>query len=155
MRLHFVISAKAFKWTRAFSVLLSIIWALIFGYLEADALNYTGLAQSIFGHFTMENIMLLCIATIVGFLPFAAAIRFGEPKLARKSVISVFQIVCLSILVEDIAYFVYLGQPILPSDWTAQMLGGFYLPLIGLFVPCWYFLAMGLIALSQYAISRT
>lgn len=106
------------------------------------------------GHFTIENVMLLAIAGILGFLSFAASIRFGGTRLAKKSIISVAQIICLSVLFEDIAYFVFLRQLVGPADWTAQLLGGFYVPLTVLYVPTWYvIIAMAIIA-AQWCISR-
>jgi hypothetical protein len=154
VKLDLLMSAQAFKWIRLVSISLSVIWASMFGYLEADALNYSSLAKDIFGHFTIENVLLLCIATILGLLPFAVAIRFGDSRLCKRSLISVFQVICVSILAEDIAYFVSLGQPIAPGDWTAQLLGGFFMPFTRVFVPTWYAVVLFLIAVSQYAMSR-
>lgn len=122
--------------------------------MEAIALNYPALSEVIFAHFTIENVMLLCIAFIMGLLPFAVSIRFGDERLARKSVIAVFQVVCISILVEDIAYFVALGKLIVPGDWTAQILGGFTLPFGSIFVPSWYLAMILAIGFLQWIISR-
>ncbi|MDH2901335.1 MAG: hypothetical protein PXY39_10220 [archaeon] len=147
-------SVYAFKWIRVVAISLSLVWASIFGYLEADALNYTNLATSIFGHFTVENVMLLFIATILALMPFAVTIRFGDSRLSRKSIACVFQIICISILAEDISYFAILRQVILPTDWTAEFLGGFFVPMTTLFIPTWYVVTATLIVFSQYVISR-
>ena len=132
-KINFIISSKAFAWTRFVAITLSLSWAGIFGYLEADALNYSILAKTIFDHFTIENVMLFFIALIFGLLPFAVSIRFGDSRLCKKSIVSVFQVVCISILFEDIAYFASLGTLIKPQDWTSAIFGGLYIPASFLF----------------------
>src|SRR5579875_2156409 len=149
-----LMSNQAFNWMRHVAILLSVAWAGIFGYLEAVALNYSILAEVVFSHFTIENVLLAGIAVIFGLLPFAVAIRFGDARLCRKSIISVIQITCISILFEDIAYFISLGELIRPGDWTTQILGGFFVPYTILFIPTWYIIALLTIVATQITISR-
>jgi hypothetical protein len=149
-----LISVHAFKWTRFAAIFLSLVWAGIFAYLEATALDYAALSKIVLGHFTIENVMLFFIATILGLLPFVTTIRFGDSSISKKSLIAVFQIICISILAEDVSYFVILRHAILPNDWTAQFLGGLFVPFTTLFIPTWYIIISVLIVLSQYWISR-
>jgi hypothetical protein len=150
---HFAISEKAFSWIRVFSISLTLAWTATFAYLEAFALNY-GLPHYFFQHFTTENLALALLGIMFGLSPFALTIRFGDPGTRARSLLTVVEIFCLGILAEDVSYFIILWAPIRPQDWTAQILGGFYLPGTTLFVPTWYALAAGGILLAELAVRR-
>jgi hypothetical protein len=146
--------AQVFAWVRYLALTLSIVWAASFGYIESVALNYSALREIVLSHFTIENLFVGLVAAIIGLLPFAVAIRFGNHSLSRKAAFSAAQVFAIAILAEDIAYFVSLGTPIRPTDWTAQILGGVFFPGTALFVPTWYFLAIAFVGSCQFAISR-
>jgi hypothetical protein len=146
--------AQVFNWSRYLALCFSVAWALFFGYVEAVALDYSTLQEILFDHFTIESVLVGMAALIIGLLPFAVAIRFGTSNLAKRSLLCAFQVFWLGVLCEDIAYFASIGVSIKPSDWTAQIFGGIYVPGTIIFIPIWYLLAAGCILLSQVGISR-